>query len=73
MSSLASTENISHIGTIKDLFYDPSTADEESKKDLARVTATGRRSWKTLKGKREVVWPPIVYVYKKYCTSRLAS
>ncbi|KAF5340922.1 hypothetical protein D9758_012183 [Tetrapyrgos nigripes] len=50
-----------HIGyvcmsTVDDLSYTPSA--EEKSRDAAQIVATGRRSWKTLKGKGEAVWPP---------------
>ncbi|KAF9267969.1 hypothetical protein L218DRAFT_1074027 [Marasmius fiardii PR-910] len=50
-----------HIGyvcmsTVDDLSYTPSA--EEKDRDAAQIVATGRRSWKTLKGKGEAVWPP---------------
>ncbi|KAF6745009.1 TEA/ATTS domain family-domain-containing protein, partial [Ephemerocybe angulata] len=42
--------------TIEDLSYTPSEA--QKSRDLAYIKATGRRSWKTLKGKAEAVWGP---------------
>ncbi|PPQ67637.1 hypothetical protein CVT24_002858 [Panaeolus cyanescens] len=44
--------------TVDDLSYTPS--EEEKYRDAEQVSITGRRSWKTLKGKGEAVWPPIV-------------
>ncbi|KAF5354529.1 hypothetical protein D9758_011242 [Tetrapyrgos nigripes] len=44
------------MSTVDDLSYTPST--EEKSTDAAQIIATGRRTWKTLKGKREAVWPP---------------
>ncbi|THV07230.1 hypothetical protein K435DRAFT_742211 [Dendrothele bispora CBS 962.96] len=44
------------MSTVDDLSYTPSA--EEKTRDAAQIVATGRRSWKTLKGKGEAVWPP---------------
>ncbi|KAK7032271.1 hypothetical protein VNI00_013230 [Paramarasmius palmivorus] len=44
------------MSTVDDLSYTPSA--EEKDRDAAQIIATGRRSWKTLKGKGEAVWPP---------------
>lgn len=44
------------MSTVDDLSYTPSI--EERMRDAAQILATGRRSWKTLKGKGEAVWPP---------------
>jgi transcriptional enhancer factor len=44
--------------TIDELSYTPSQ--EEKTRDAEQVVATGRKSWKTLKGKGESVWPPIL-------------
>jgi len=44
------------MSTVDDLSYTPSA--EERTRDAAQIAATGRRSWKTLKGKGEAVWPP---------------
>ncbi|KDR76000.1 hypothetical protein GALMADRAFT_457965 [Galerina marginata CBS 339.88] len=44
--------------TVDDLSYTPS--EEERSRDAAQFVATGRRSWKTLKGKGEAVWPPLL-------------
>lgn len=44
------------MSTVDDLSYTPSA--EELSRDAAQVAATGRRSWKTLKGRGEAVWPP---------------
>ena len=44
--------------TVDDLSYTPSA--EERLRDAAQISATGRRSWKTLKGKGEAVWPPLL-------------
>ncbi|KAK0204970.1 hypothetical protein DFS33DRAFT_1273964 [Desarmillaria ectypa] len=58
MPSYADNISASYVGlsTVEDLSYTPS-ADEQSR-DVAQIAATGRRSWKTLKGKGEAVWPP---------------
>ncbi|KAK0434735.1 hypothetical protein EV421DRAFT_1689264, partial [Armillaria borealis] len=45
------------LSSVGDLSYTP-----EQSRDVAQIAATGRRSWKTLKGKGEVVWPPNLYV-----------
>jgi len=55
------TSSRKHVGyvcmsTVDDLSYTPSA--EEKSRDAAQIIATGRRSWKTLKGKGEAVWPP---------------
>ncbi len=62
MPSYADNISASYVGlsTVEDLSYTPS-ADEQSR-DVAQIAATGRRSWKTLKGKGEAVWPPNLYV-----------
>lgn len=44
--------------TVDDLSYTPS--EEEKYRDAAQFVATGRKSWKTLKGKGEAVWPPLL-------------
>ncbi|KAF9478326.1 hypothetical protein BDN70DRAFT_880094 [Pholiota conissans] len=44
--------------TVADLSYTPS--EEEKSRDAAQFVATGRKSWKTLKGKGEAVWPPLL-------------
>jgi transcriptional enhancer factor len=44
--------------TVDDLSYTPSA--EERSRDAAQFVDTGRRSWKTLKGKGEAVWPPLL-------------
>ena len=44
------------LSTVEDLSYTPS--EEQKSRDLAQIKATGRRSWKTLKGKAEAVWGP---------------
>ncbi|TFK19513.1 hypothetical protein FA15DRAFT_759976 [Coprinopsis marcescibilis] len=44
------------MSTVEDLSYTPSP--DQRQVDAAHVAATGRRSWKTLKGKPEAVWPP---------------
>ena len=44
------------MSTVDGLSYAPSA--EEKARDAAQIAATGRRSWKTLKGKSEAVWPP---------------
>jgi hypothetical protein len=46
------------MSTVDDLSYTPSP--EERTRDAAQIAATGRRSWKTLKGKGEAVWPPLL-------------
>ncbi|KAG7089375.1 hypothetical protein E1B28_011065 [Marasmius oreades] len=56
-----SSPTSTHLGyvcmsTVDDLSYTPSA--EEKDRDAAQIVATGRRSWKTLKGKGEAVWPP---------------
>lgn len=48
------------MSTVDDLSYTPSA--EEKSRDAAQFVATGRRSWKTLKGKGEAVWPPLLFV-----------
>ncbi|KJA14524.1 hypothetical protein HYPSUDRAFT_49086 [Hypholoma sublateritium FD-334 SS-4] len=44
--------------TVDDLSYTPSA--EEKSRDAEQFVATGRKSWKTLKGKGEAVWPPLL-------------
>ncbi|KAJ4494707.1 hypothetical protein C8J55DRAFT_103154 [Lentinula edodes] len=44
------------MSTVEDLSYTPSV--QERTRDAAQIMATGRRSWKTLKGRGEAVWPP---------------
>ncbi|KAJ3782827.1 TEA/ATTS domain family-domain-containing protein [Lentinula aff. detonsa] len=44
------------MSTVEDLSYTPSV--EEKNRDAAQIVATGRRSWKTLRGRGEAVWPP---------------
>ena len=44
------------LSTVDDLSYTPS--EEQKSRDRAQIQATGRRSWKTLKGKAEAVWSP---------------
>lgn len=44
--------------TVDDLSYTPSA--EERSRDAAQFVATGRKSWKTLKGGGEAVWPPLL-------------
>ena len=44
--------------TVEELSYTPSQA--EKTRDAAQVVATGRKSWKTLRGKGEAVWPPVL-------------
>ncbi|KAF6751211.1 hypothetical protein DFP72DRAFT_1138311, partial [Ephemerocybe angulata] len=44
------------ISTVEDLSYTPSQV--QRCRDLAQMKATGRRSYKTLKGKAEAVWGP---------------
>ncbi|KAJ3922918.1 hypothetical protein F5877DRAFT_183, partial [Lentinula edodes] len=48
------------MSTVEDLSYTPSV--QERTRDAAQIMATGRRSWKTLKGRGEAVWPPHLYV-----------
>ncbi|KAK1222869.1 hypothetical protein PQX77_014291 [Marasmius sp. AFHP31] len=57
-SSSLSRKHIGYVcmSTVDDLSYTPSA--EEKHRDAAQIVATGRRSWKTLKGKGEAVWPP---------------
>lgn len=52
------------MSTVDDLSYTPSA--EERSRDAAQIVATGRRSWKTLKGKGEAVWPPHLFVFRPY-------
>jgi transcriptional enhancer factor len=44
--------------TVDELSYTPSQ--EEKTRDAEQVVATGRKSWKTLKGRGEAVWPPLL-------------
>lgn len=44
--------------TVEDLSYTPS--EQEKCRDAEQFVATGRKSWKTLKGKGEAVWPPLL-------------
>ncbi|KAJ3809450.1 hypothetical protein F5876DRAFT_18971, partial [Lentinula aff. lateritia] len=58
------------MSTVEDLSYTPSV--QERTRDAAQIMATGRRSWKTLKGRGEAVWPPHLYVppilaYRSLC------
>lgn len=59
-SSTASRQFQGFLCTMDDLSYAPS--DEQRQRDAAQVDVTGRRTWKTLKGKGEAVWPPILLV-----------
>ena len=47
--------------TVDELSYTPSQ--EEKTRDAEQIVATGRKSWKTLRGKGEAVWPPILLVF----------
>ncbi|KAF9069000.1 hypothetical protein BDP27DRAFT_1421426 [Rhodocollybia butyracea] len=70
-----------HVGfiamsTVEDLSYTPSA--EEKTRDAAQIVATGRRSWKTLKGRGEAVWPPhleaaLIEALEKYKPDDLRS
>lgn len=53
---LKGTSGFVCMSTVDDLSYTPT--DEQRHRDAAQILATGRRSWKTLKGKGEAVWPP---------------
>ncbi|KIK55107.1 hypothetical protein GYMLUDRAFT_264250 [Collybiopsis luxurians FD-317 M1] len=57
-SKASSKPHVGYISmsTVEDLSYTPSV--EEKSRDAAQIVATGRRSWKTLKGRGEAVWPP---------------
>ena len=44
--------------TVDEFSYTPSQ--EEKSRDAEQVGATGRKSWRTLRGKREAVWPPLL-------------
>ncbi|KAF8804881.1 hypothetical protein BYT27DRAFT_7106114 [Phlegmacium glaucopus] len=44
--------------TLDELSYTPSQ--EEKTRDAEQIVATGRKSWKTLRGKGEAVWPPLL-------------
>ncbi|KAF5326295.1 hypothetical protein D9611_000670 [Ephemerocybe angulata] len=44
------------MSTVEDLSYSPSEV--QKSRDVAQIKATGRRCWKTLKGKAEAVWGP---------------
>jgi hypothetical protein len=57
-NGLADKQPLTYVcmSTVDDLSYTPSA--EERTRDAAQIAATGRRSWKTLKGKGEAVWPP---------------
>jgi hypothetical protein len=46
--------------SVTDFSYSPS--EEEKTRNAAQIAATGRRNWKTLRGKGEAVWPPHLYV-----------
>lgn len=56
-----------HTSTVEDLSYTPSA--REQTRDAAQIAATGRRSWKTLRGKGEAVWPPNLCVQRLPGTS----
>ena len=59
VSQVATTDSqdgFINMSTVDDLSYTPS--EEEKYRDAAQIAATGRRSWKTLRGKGEAVWPP---------------
>ena len=47
--------------TVDDLSYTPSA--EEVSRHAKQHIATGRRSWRMLKGKSEAVWPPNLSVF----------
>ena len=57
-TSMPSESDLKPIAAVADLAYDPSK--EEQARDAAQVVATGRKSWKTLKGRAEAVWPPML-------------
>ncbi|KAF4613652.1 hypothetical protein D9613_007486 [Agrocybe pediades] len=56
MASSSRQEYVCMSMTVDDLSYTPS--EQERSRDAEQFAATGRRSWKTLKGKGEAVWPP---------------
>lgn len=45
---------------VDDMLYTPSAT--EKKRDLSQLLRTGRRNWKTLRGKGEAVWSSQLYV-----------
>ncbi|EDR01694.1 uncharacterized protein LACBIDRAFT_333124 [Laccaria bicolor S238N-H82] len=56
VATTASQHGFINMSTVDDLSYTPS--EDEKYRDAAQIAATGRRSWKTLRGKGEAVWPP---------------
>jgi hypothetical protein len=51
---------------------------QKKTRDDAQIAATGRRSWKTLKGKSEAVWPPpleaaLIEALERYQTDYLRA
>ncbi|KAF9533897.1 hypothetical protein CPB83DRAFT_414540 [Crepidotus variabilis] len=57
-SNLSSEDFLCTSTTIADLSYTPSA--KEKFRDDGHLVDTGRRSWKTLKGRGEAVWPPFL-------------
>lgn len=55
--------------TVDDLSYTPSA--EEVTRHADQRIATGRRSWRMLKGKAEAVWPPNLLVLNIFCGALL--
>jgi hypothetical protein len=60
-ASALSTDNGFIRMTVDDLSYTPSA--EEVTRHADQRIATGRRSWRMLKGKAEAVWPPNLSVF----------
>ena len=48
----------SELTTVDELSYTP--PQEEKTRDAEQAVATGRKTWKALKGKGEAVWPPLL-------------
>ena len=58
ISSTSDKHGFIGMSTIVDeLSYTPSQGEA---RDAEQVVATGRKSWKTLRGKGETVWPPFL-------------
>ena len=55
-TDISSSGDFFCVSTVDGLSYTPSA--QERSRDAAQIAATGRRSWKTLKGTGEAVWPP---------------
>ncbi len=58
MSSSRSFAQHVSISSLDDLTYTVPSASSSGTNDAIQTIVTGRKCWKTIKGKGEVVWPP---------------